>query len=196
MPKNYEWTKWIAVVEVSRKQVCRALEIEHDHEEPTHPDIGKKEVRAAECGLAIVVTTTMLEAYLNRFLHHHLPTVLQAAIENRVPGLAPYLQGQWGTRATYKYLPRLILQREVPEYEGHELHQEINALFEDRNAFVHGNLARWRPKQTSQTRVRRRWNAALEILVLLEETLVTNGQGRIPKRLLSKLKEEVRALRG
>jgi hypothetical protein len=171
-----KWENWLSTLRVCHRQVQRALDA---------PEAD----RDGECGLAVVATATMLEAYVN--LHstgqfadgaHLIPQHL----------LAPY--GRLTAQQRYQLLPRFTGRVEVEKlaaYERHEIHETIGNLITLRNNFVHGNLHKWVPAAIGRKHVAASWNAALEVLLVLE----THGQFRIPASRIVEYEAELAALK-
>jgi hypothetical protein len=170
------WTNWLSAIAVCHRQVQRAL------------SAASKE-REGECGLAVVATATMLEAYVN--LH---ATSEFANGQKLIPEhlLEPYRR--LSAKHRFQLLPRFAGRLDparVALYEDHAIHATIQRVFSLRNQFVHGNLDEWNPVVVTTSEVAKLWNGALEMLLVLE----TFGEFRIPKSRLAQYEAELATMK-
>jgi len=172
--KINRWNNWILTLNACHRQVERALAI-------TEPE------EAGECGLAIVATATMLEAYVN----FHITEEYYGDRLIAEPLIEPIRNMSAAQR--YRLLPRLAGRSAdvLARYEALPIHATIGEVFTRRNRFVHGNLDKWEPSSVTPAEVARLWNAALEALIALE----TVGEFRIPPSRFEDYADEVHALR-
>jgi hypothetical protein len=170
------WENWLSTLSVCHRQVRRAMSAP-----PAEAD--------GECGLAVVSTATMLEAYIN---FHATEQFFDG--EHLVPQHLIEPLRKLAAKHRYQLLPRFASRLEpsqVVEYEGHEIHKTIERVFALRNKFVHGDLEKWDPVAVTVTEVARLWNGALDVLLVLE----TVGEFRIPRSRLKDYEGELAALR-
>jgi hypothetical protein len=167
-----KWTNWLSTAAVCHRQVKRAL------------TAASKE-REGECGLAVVATATMLEAYVNLHATSEFADGQRLISEHL---LEPYRK--LSAKHRFQLLPRFagrLDPSKVAAYEAHEVHKTIQRVFALRNQFVHGNLEEWNPVAVTTSEVAKLWNGALEMLLVLE----TFGEFRIPKSRLAQYEAEL-----